>query len=118
MPGIIAIGNNANNVLNGGNLDDWLIGLAGNDILNGFAGPDFLEGGIGRDVLNGGLGGDHMVGGLGNDTYFVDNVLDRVFELPGGGVDLVVSSLLNTNLSARVGTLNVENLTLSAAAGV
>jgi len=68
-------------------------GNAGNDRLYGLAGDDVLIGGQGDDVLDGGTGGDRMVGGQGNDLYFVDNVLDRVEELPGQGRDEVRTTL-------------------------
>jgi Ca2+-binding RTX toxin-like protein len=79
----IGIGNNLNNVIVGGAGDDRLLGGVGNDTLNGRAG---------NDVLNGGVGADVMAGGADNDTYFVDNVADKVHDASGGGSDTVYAS--------------------------
>jgi Ca2+-binding RTX toxin-like protein len=71
------------------------------------AGDDYLAGGARMDVLDGGVGRDRMVGGAGNDVYVVDNVLDRVIEVAGGGIDTIISSI-NIALPA-----NVERLVLT-----
>jgi Ca2+-binding RTX toxin-like protein len=111
-------GNFLPNILNGTPLADTINGFGGADVLRGFAGNDTLNGGNGNDRLfggtgddihRGGTGADRMVGGLGNDTYFVDNVFDRVVELANQGNDRIVSSLALTTL---VVTPHVENLTL------
>jgi Ca2+-binding RTX toxin-like protein len=70
-----------------------LIGTGADDIINGKAGKDILVGLAGDDLLDGGSGADTMFGGLGNDTYVVDDAGDLVGELPGGGTDLVLSSV-------------------------
>ncbi|QHU99091.1 calcium-binding protein [Synechocystis sp. CACIAM 05] len=70
-----------------------LIGTGANDTIKGLAGNDILAGQAGDDSLDGGSGADTMFGGLGNDTYVVDNPGDLVGELPGGGTDLVLSSV-------------------------
>jgi Ca2+-binding RTX toxin-like protein len=70
------LGEGGNDTLNGGAGDDFLFGgfendfsrADGNDILNGGDGNDFLEGGTGNDVLNGGAGDDTLTDGAGNDT--------------------------------------------------
>ena len=72
---------------------------------------DVLVGNAFANVLDGGAGADSMTGGAGNDTYYVDNVLDRVIELSGGGIDSVWSALSLT-LAA-----NVEHLSLLSEAG-
>jgi Ca2+-binding RTX toxin-like protein len=91
---------------------DIIFGELGNDLLFGGTGNDFLYGGAGNDTLDGGIGADRMSGGAGNDIYIVNNAGDRVVELPGGGTDLVKSSVTHT-LSARA-----ENLTLTGAAQI
>lgn len=70
---------------------------------------------VGNDnanIINGGAGQDSMVGGKGNDTYYVDNVMDRIVEKTGEGVDTVISSV-GFKLSS-----NLENLTLSGIANI
>ncbi|WP_210168668.1 calcium-binding protein, partial [Methylobacterium sp. Leaf108] len=59
------------------------------------------------NLLDGGAGADTLEGGAGNDTYVVDNLADRVVEGPGGGQDVVRSSLAAYALGAQV-----ENLEL------
>lgn len=90
-----------------------LMGGAGNDVLTGGRFLDELYGGAGDDILlDGGLtappggGNDALLGGTGQDRYWVTDARTVVFELAGGGTDLVISSLSHT-----LGT-NVENLTL------
>jgi Ca2+-binding RTX toxin-like protein/subtilisin family serine protease len=71
------------------------------------AGDDYIAGGRRTDELDGGVGRDRMVGGAGNDVYVVDNALDRVLELAGGGIDTIISSI-NIALPS-----NVERLVLT-----
>lgn len=79
-----------NDFLDGGDGDDYLVGLAGNDQLFGGAGDDvlvadgnpdevqgrygddYLDGGDGRDLLFGSGGADHLVGGAGDDELWGD----------------------------------------------
>ncbi|MEP7302235.1 MAG: M10 family metallopeptidase C-terminal domain-containing protein [Caldimonas sp.] len=72
---------------------------------------NLIEGNSGNNVLDGRAGADLLSGGSGNDTYVVDNVFDLVDESPGGGIDLVQTSVTLT-LAA-----NVENATVGSAAG-
>jgi len=68
---------------------------------------DNLIVGNGQDnILDGGVGADTLIGGLGNDSYFVDDVGDKVIEAADEGVDTVYSRI-STRLAA-----SVENLTL------
>ncbi len=86
-------GNAGNNVIDGGQADDLLIGGAGNDTFN----------------RNGRFGSDTMQGGVGNDIYYIDGLDDVVIENANEGTDLIVSSTsLDLSLNA-----NVENLTLT-----
>ncbi len=75
----------------GGN--DDIDGGDGNDEIEGGTGADTLDGGIGNDKITGGTGADVMSGGAGNDTYYVDAATDVVNEDPGGGYDIVISSV-------------------------
>ncbi|MBB5765749.1 Ca2+-binding RTX toxin-like protein [Methylorubrum rhodesianum] len=64
-----------------------------------------LTGGDGNDTLDGAGGGDLLVGGLGDDIYVVDDASDVVAESPGGGWDIVRTSLSSYDLG-----LDVEGL--------
>lgn len=94
---------------------DVLNGTTGDDFIYGRGGDDVLNGGAGADSLDGGASADRMLGDAGDDTYFVDNVGDRVVEtLAGaaGGIDLV-----RTSVDFTLGA-NLENLRLHAQAVV
>ncbi len=65
-----------------------------------------IAGAGGADILNGGAGIDHLTGGAGNDTYIVDESLDAVVELAGGGTDLIKTTVASYALFDHV-----ENLT-------
>jgi Ca2+-binding RTX toxin-like protein len=60
-------GGDRNDIIDGGSGNDILIGGAGNDILWGRDGDDILNGGDGDDILNGGRDYDILNGGAGND---------------------------------------------------
>lgn len=92
----------------GNALDNTLLGTAGNNQLDG-------KGGV-----------DSLVGGGGNDTYYVDNLGDRVFETvttdpadttDAGGIDRVYSTV-TFDLAASNGVQFVENLNLTGSAAV
>jgi len=96
----------------GGTGNDAIFGESGDDKLYGQEGDDYLNGDTGHDILDGGPGTDYMTGGAGNDTYYVDDSTDNVYELDGGGTDLVISSISLT-LSAFV-----EKLLLSESGAI
>lgn len=99
-------------ILNGGDIDDYLLGKSGVDSIFGKAGNDVLLGKDGDDLLDGGTGIDTMMGGAGDDSYYVDSAKDLIIENASGGLlDTVISSI---NISSLVS--NVENLTLTGAA--
>ncbi|WP_210485256.1 calcium-binding protein [Microvirga antarctica] len=90
------------------------IDATGNNVANslqGNAAKNHLVGGGGNDTLDGGGGADTLVGGTGDDTYIVSTTDTVITEATGEGLDRVVTSVSYT-LST-----NVEELTLSAAAG-
>ena len=75
--------------------------------INGTASWDILIGTAGNDRIDGKAKADVMTGLGGDDLYIVDNPLDVVLELPGGGVDTV-----EANVSYSLPWF-VENLTLA-----
>ena len=110
ITGSTLVGNSLANMISGGIGNDTLSGGIGNDSLFGSNGADNLQGGDGDDYLyGGGLGGlsmtaallgdssiDQLVGGAGNDRYQIDDTLDTVSELSGGGtLDVVISKIDN-----------------------
>jgi len=111
-------GKGGNDTMYGGVGDDAMYGDDGHDKLLGGAGNDYLNGegsgtvSFGNDTLDGGLGADRMEGGKGDDTYYVDNVGDKVIEAAGEGTDTVITTLSSYTLGGTV-----ENLTLQGLAG-
>ena len=114
-------GGAGNDRLEGSVGDDILIGDAGNDTLRGGSGADRLDGGEGDDVLDGGDGNDILIagagtdllrGGSGDDSYFLDNIGDRIVEDIDGGTDLVYADFALTLPD------NVENLILTGTASI
>lgn len=84
--------------LRGSAYDDLIEGTDLAERLLGHAGNDTLLGGAGGDILNGGKGDDVMIGGAGGDLYRVDSAGDLVDEESGqavddGAVDTVVSKV-------------------------
>lgn len=97
FPGRVTLrGEDGDDTLTGGNLDDLLVGgggadtitgSSGNDELRGDAGVDKLNGNDGNDLLVGGAGADEMLGAFGNDTFqAADGEADTVIH-GAGGVD-------------------------------
>jgi Ca2+-binding RTX toxin-like protein len=84
---------NGNDIVFGRNGDDIINGGTGENVLFGNSGNDTLIGGQGKDWLDGGLGNDRLTGGGGNDTYVVDSLGDTIFNVPGAGIETVVSSI-------------------------
>ncbi|GFE71086.1 calcium-binding protein [Chroococcus sp. FPU101] len=78
------------------------------NVITGNAGNNTLRGNAGKDTLNGGNGIDTLIGGTGDDTYIVDSTTDVITELPGQGVDTVISSV-----SYALDENYVNNLTLT-----
>ncbi|SEP62273.1 calcium-binding protein [Thalassovita taeanensis] len=89
---------------------DSLEGGDGNDNLEGGASNDHVHGGAGNDTIDGGTGADHAMGGTGDDIFYIDDALDVVLELPGEGLDTIVSAI------SKYLPAHVENLILTAEA--
>lgn len=64
----VVTGSFGSDLLEGTDLDDALLGLAGNDVIYGFDGNDLLSGDEGDDTLFGGAGNDWIFGVRGNDV--------------------------------------------------
>lgn len=104
-----------NDTVTGSTAANILNGLAGRDLLDGGVGNDTINGGAGIDTLKGGLGADVMFGGDDSDIYYVDNRLDLIAEVTGGGIaDRVLASTTFT-LAADD---NIEILSTSLAIGL
>jgi Ca2+-binding RTX toxin-like protein len=77
--------------------------LTGNNLAN------ILIGGVGNDTLDGGgtLGGagERLEGGKGNDLYYIRSLSDVIVETAGGGMDSVILSIKDYDLSKLV---NIE----------
>ena len=80
--------------------------------INGNGGSNVLYGTNAADLIDGKTGADTMTGYAGNDVYIVDDAGDIVVEAPGGGTDLVKSSV------TYVLGANVENLILTGNANI
>ena len=104
--GLVLIGTNEEDIINGNGGNDTLIGLLGNDTLNGGGGADIMNGGGGNDTMNGGNGNDTFIfaAGFGNDTI---NGFDA--NPAGGGQDLlnisafgITAALFSSEVSIQV----------------
>jgi Ca2+-binding RTX toxin-like protein len=103
-------GREGNDFLAGRLGNDSIRGDGGNDTINGDGGTDTLDGGNGNDIINGGIGADVMNGGSGsttngNDTFYVDDLGDRVTDTGSGDNDIVYSSVnfaLTTGIDSLV----------------
>ena len=89
----VITGTVGDDILVGTDTPDVITGLAGDDIILGAGGDDVVDGGDDDDLLDGGTGADLLTGGAGNDTYYFDNLGDRPFELVGGGLDTVYTTV-------------------------
>lgn len=93
------------NYVLGADLEDLVYTGTLGFIGTGNAQSNRINGSTGADTLDGGAGIDQLTGGGGNDTYIVDESLDTVVEVDGGGVDLI-----RTSVSSYTLVEHVENL--------
>lgn len=99
-------GGSGNFIGNGNDAANLIVGGNGADTLNGGAGADTLAGGAGNDILIGGSGAANVLqGGTGDDIYFVSVASDSVVEDAFGGQDTIVTDLANYTLLAQVEAL-------------
>jgi Ca2+-binding RTX toxin-like protein len=105
-------GKGKKDILKGTKKQDWIEGMGGSDKIRSLAGNDKLIGGAGNDTLQGGKGKDILKGGKGNDTYLVDDLLDKVRETAGQGIDTV-----RAKVNYTLGN-NLENLILLGSANL
>ncbi|MEL7143213.1 MAG: Ig-like domain-containing protein [Cyanobacteria bacterium J06643_4] len=94
-------GGNLNDVIAGGDGNDKLLGLNGDDQLSGDAGNDRLLGGAGEDSLLGGDGDDTLLGGNDDDSLIGGQGLDRL--IGGQGDDILVGGDGNDSLLGDAG---------------
>uniref|UniRef100_UPI00331A66F1 calcium-binding protein n=2 Tax=Gammaproteobacteria TaxID=1236 RepID=UPI00331A66F1 len=71
-----------------------------------------LVGNANNNILDGNIGQDVMIGKGGDDTYYIDNVQDKVTEIADEGNDSIISTV-NYELSDSV---SIENLTITGEA--
>ena len=85
--------------------------LFGTANIDGFGNAlaNVMTGNDGNNVLDGGAGTDVMTGGAGDDTYYVDQVADKVFESIAGGTDTVYTGV---SYVLRAGQ-EIENLAIN-----
>ncbi len=102
------IATNFNDVIDGSDRDEQIIGRDGIDIIRGAGGRDKLFGGTGNDTLDGGAREDLLHGGLGNDTLDGGTGSDTAsyaWARPGG-LDgaLFADSFTGVNIDLNAGT--------------
>jgi Ca2+-binding RTX toxin-like protein len=100
--------------LTGNNLQNKLTGHGGANYLKGEGSNDELIGNDGNDTLDGGTGADKMSGGVGDDTYYIDDVNDKVDERNAQGQDAGGTDLVYTNRSYTL-DLGIEHATVQGA---
>lgn len=95
------LGGDGHDVLSGGAGNDILGGNVGNDALHGGDGDDTLNGGSGNDTLNGDAGNDTLIGGAGND--FLSGGDGNDFMNGGAGHDALHGGTGNDNMNGGAG---------------
>lgn len=108
--GITAVyGGNANDVIRGDDLGNYLVGGPGDDILLGYAGVDWLEGSEGRDILIGGTDNDFLYGFRWLLDGFDDDILisgSTIYDNDDGVLGVILANWTSAlSYQARVNSL-------------
>jgi len=120
-----------NDLIDGGEGDDYLYGQGKNDILFGGQGDDilwgdedesllpasshgddYLFGGAGKDQMLGGAGDDYLEGGAGDDTIRGGAGQDIYVFNKGDGIDTVVDNTADNNILRFGAGIKKEGITL------
>ena len=120
-----------NDLINGGEGDDYLYGQGKNDILFGGQGDDilwgdedesllpasshgddYLFGGAGKDQMLGDAGDDYLEGGAGDDTTRGGAGQDIYVFNKGDGIDTVVDNTADNNILRFGAGIKKEDITL------
>jgi Ca2+-binding RTX toxin-like protein len=131
----VLVGGNGNDVLNGNDLanqivgvappgtagvrpgpagNDALVGNGGNDLLLGAEGNDFEAGGAGNDLLLGAAGADFLAGQTGTDNFNAGDGDDRSFAKDGlaesitcgAGTDTLAADTIDTTPAGDCETIS------------
>lgn len=86
----IILGGAGNDTINGNAGDDWINGGSGNDTINGNGGLDLIYGSDDDDILTGAEQNDDIYGGAGNDILRGMGGYDRLYG--GDGNDTLYST--------------------------
>ncbi|MBP0000200.1 MAG: hypothetical protein J7641_14580 [Cyanobacteria bacterium SID2] len=95
------VGLAGNDTIAGGTNDDILTGNAGLDVLSGDDGNDLIAAGRDDDVVNGGAGDDFLAGNIGADVLVGDDGNDFLFG--GQDDDILVGGAGNDTLTGDFG---------------
>ncbi len=113
LNGVVVVGTDADEVINGGSYADQLDGAGGNDTIAGRDGNDILIGGTGADNLSGGDDTDELIGGTGDDMISGGGGGDTITGGDGndtiegdyGGYRSIQVGARNTTPTPRVATM-------------
>ena len=98
MSGVfVDLGSN-DDVANGTEFNDTILGGSGNDLFVGYGGNDSLFGGDDNDSVNAGNGDDTVYGGAGNDLLLAGAGNDRLFG-EGGNDSFLADSMSGSPLA-------------------
>jgi serralysin len=102
------VGGKGNDRLLGGSGADHLVGGAGNDWLVGRDQADTLTGGAGNDVLNEGSGHGDLDGGPGNDLLIGGPGADAFVISPDSGHDVITDFRSGPGMFDHLAVMNIE----------